>query len=284
MKKRIIILISVLSMLILVVIYIKINANKDNIETAKICTNAFELSKQYTKMEFPDTLATYSTTYNISNYNRANNIVISANKINNIILMPGEEFSYNQILGERTEKAGYKPAPAYVEGNLVNEYGGGICQTSSTLYNAALLSNLEITSRTSHCYPAPYVPISRDATVSWGTIDFKFKNNRENPIKIKSTADNGMIKIEIIGIKQDYDYEVEIQSYIASIIELETQYKDDPNLEEGKEKVTQNGSNGCVGVAYKILKKNGNVVSKILLSQDTYSSKPKIINRGTKKV
>ena len=130
---------------------------------------------------FPDRLATYSTTYNASNYNRSTNLRLSASKINGVILMPGEEFSYNKTLGQRTAAAGYKPAGAYVGGKVVNEYGGGICQTSSTLYNTVLLANLEVTSRTNHCYVSSYVPISRDATVSWGTLDFKFKNNRKNP-------------------------------------------------------------------------------------------------------
>lgn len=233
---------------------------------------------------FPDKLASYSTTYNAGDYNRSNNVELSARKINGVVLMPGEEFSYNKTLGKRTPEAGYKPAPAYVGGKTVNEYGGGICQTSSTLYNVVLLSNLEVTSRTNHCYPASYVPISRDATVSWGTLDFKFKNNRKYPIKIKSTAGGGTVKIDILGVKQEDDYEVEIQSYVSSTIGFKTQYEDNPNLEEGKEKVIQSGSNGCVGVAYKILKKNGNVISKTLLSKDTYSTKTKIVSRGTKKV
>lgn len=233
---------------------------------------------------FPDRLATYSTTYDSSNSNRTTNLRLSAAKINGVVLMPGEEFSYNKTLGQRTAAAGYKPAAAYVAGKVVNEYGGGICQTSSTLYNTVLLANLEVTSRTNHCYVSSYVPVSRDATVSWGTLDFKFKNNRKNPIKIRSYASNGVVKVDILGVKQDDDYEVELNSRVTSTIKYSTQYEESSSMEEGKEKVTQNGSNGCIGEAYKILKKDGKVVSKTLISRDTYRAKPQIIIKGTKKV
>lgn len=233
---------------------------------------------------FPDRLATYSTTYDASNYNRSTNLRLSAAKINGVVLMPGQEFSYNKTLGQRTAAAGYKPAAAYVSGKVVNEYGGGICQTSSTLYNTVLLANLEVTSRTNHCYVSSYVPVSRDATVSWGTLDFKFKNNRKYPIKIRAYASNGVVKVDILGVKQDDDYEVSIESKVTSSIKYSTQYEESNTLEEGKEKVTQNGVNGCVGEAYKILKKDGKVVSRTLISRDRYSSKPQIILKGTKKI
>lgn len=233
---------------------------------------------------FPDRLATYSTTYDGSNYNRSTNLRLSAAKINGVVLMPGEEFSYNKTLGQRTAAAGYKPAAAYVSGKVVNEYGGGICQTSSTLYNTVLLANLEVTSRSNHCYVSSYVPISRDATVSWGTLDFKFKNNRKYPIKIRAYASNGVVKVDILGVKQDDDYEVVIESKAISSIKYSTQYEEDSSLEEEKEKVTQNGANGSIGEAYKVLKKNGKVVSRTLISRDRYSAKPQIIVKGTKKV
>lgn len=232
---------------------------------------------------FPDRLATYSTTYDSSNYNRTTNLRLSTAKINGVVLMPGEEFSYNKTLGKRTAAAGYKPAAAYVGGKVVNEYGGGICQTSSTLYNTVLLANLEVTSRTNHCYVSSYVPVSRDATVSWGTLDFKFKNNRKYPIKIRAYCNNGVVKVDILGVKQDDDYEVVIESKVTTSIKYSTQYEEDGSLENGKEKVIQNGVNGCVGEAYKVLKKNGKIISRTLISRDTYSSKPKIVVKGTKK-
>lgn len=232
---------------------------------------------------FPNRLATYSTKYSTADVNRTTNIKISVNKINGVVLLPGEEFSYNKVLGPRTPQAGYKLGAAYIGGKVVSDYGGGVCQTSSTLYNAVLLSNLEITSRTSHYFAAAYVPVSRDATVYWPNLDFKFKNNRKYPIKIKAYTSNGVIKVEIFGTAEGSDYEVELQSYVTSYIPYNTEYKDDNTLPEGKEVVEQAGTNGIRSEAYKILKKDGKVISKTLLSRDTYSTKARIIRRGTKK-
>lgn len=232
---------------------------------------------------FPNRLATYSTKYSTADVNRTTNIKISVNKINGVVLLPGEEFSYNKVLGPRTPQAGYKLGAAYIGGKVVSDYGGGVCQTSSTLYNAVLLSNLEITSRTSHYFAAAYVPVSRDATVYWPSLDFKFKNNRKYPIKIKAYTSNGVIKVEIFGTAEGSDYEVELQSYVTSYIPYNTEYKDDNTLPEGKEVVEQAGTNGIRSEAYKILKKDGKVISKTLLSRDTYSTKARIIRRGTKK-
>lgn len=232
---------------------------------------------------FPNRLATYSTKYSTADVNRTTNIKISVNKINGVVLLPGEEFSYNKVLGPRTPQAGYKLGAAYIGGKVVSDYGGGVCQTSSTLYNAVLLSNLEITSRTSHYFAAAYVPVSRDATVYWPSLDFKFKNNRKYPIKIKAYTSNGVIKVEIFGTAEGSDYEVELQSYVTSYIPYNTEYKDDNTLPEGKEVVEQAGINGIRSEAYKILKKDGKVISKTLLSRDTYSTKARIIRRGTKK-
>lgn len=115
---------------------------------------------------FPDQLSTYTTRYNAGNYNRSNNLELAAKAINGTILMPGETFSYNQTVGERTISAGYKAAGAYAGGKVVQDVGGGICQISSTLYNAVLLANLEVTDRSNHCFETSYVAAGRDATVN----------------------------------------------------------------------------------------------------------------------
>ena len=197
--------------------------------------------------------------------------------------MPGETFSYNQTVGERTIAEGYKEAGAYAGGRVVQDVGGGICQTSSTLYNAALLANLEIVDRSNHQFLTSYVPAGRDATVSWGGIDFKFKNNRTYPIKIEASAKNGVCTMSIVGIKEEKEYEVVIQPVVLSYIPYTTKYENDSTLEEGKEVVEQAGYTGCTSETYRILKLNGNVVSKTLLSKDAYDPMTKIIKRGTKK-
>ena len=233
---------------------------------------------------FPDKIASYTTKYDPTNKNRSNNISISAEKIDGTIIMPGETFSYNQTVGERTIAAGYKEAGAYAGGRVVQDVGGGICQTSSTLYNAVLLANLEIVDRSNHQFLTSYVAASRDATVSWGSIDFQFKNTRSYPIKIEASAKNGVCEMSIYGIKEETEYEVVIQSVVLSYIPYTTKYENDDTLEEGKEIVEQSGYTGCTSEAYRILKLNGEVVSKTLLSKDTYDPMTRIIKRGTKVV
>lgn len=235
------------------------------------------------KEAFPDLIATYTTRYDVSNYNRSNNLTIATKKINGTIIMPGEIFSYNKVVGERTIEAGYKEAGAYAGGGVVQSVGGGICQISSTIYNTALLANLEIVDRSNHQFQTSYVPVSRDATVSWGYLDLKFKNTRSYPIKIEASAKNGIAKVSFYGIKEKTEYEVVIQSKVLSYIPYTVKYIEDSTLEQGKEVVKQSGYNGCKSEAYRILKLNGKVISKTLLSRDTYDPMQRIVRKGTKK-
>lgn len=231
---------------------------------------------------FPNILGTFTTRYDASNKNRSNNITLASEKINGTVILPGETFSYNQIVGKRTIDAGYKEAGAYAGGKVIQEVGGGICQVSSTLYNAVLYANLEIVDRSNHYFQTSYVDAGRDATVSWGTVDFKFKNNREYPIKIDAVSKNGVTKISIKGIKEEKEYEVVIQSEITSIIQKSVKYEEDPLLDSSVEQVEQEGHNGCTSKTYKILKFNGAIVSTELISTDYYHSLEKIIKKGTK--
>ena len=231
---------------------------------------------------FPDLLSSYSTSYASSNSNRSTNIALAASKLNGKVLMPGEEFSFNDTVGQRTAAAGFKTATVYSNGQVTTDYGGGICQVSSTLYNAVLKANLDITYRTNHTFTVGYVPIGLDATVSWGSPDFKFKNSRSYPIKIVATTSNKRLNIQVYGLKEDVEYEVELVSYKTGSVPYSTVYTTDSSLAKGKTKVVQSGSNGSKSEAYKILKLNGKEVSRTLLSRDTYSPHNKIIARGTK--
>ncbi len=233
---------------------------------------------------FPNELGSYSTKFNVSNSNRNNNIKLATNKINGTIILPGETFSYNQTVGKRTIQAGFKEAGAYAGGQVVQEVGGGICQVSSTLYNAVLYANLEIVERSNHHFETSYVAASRDATVSWGTLDFKFKNNRKYPIKVVATCKNGVVSVGIYGIKEEVEYEVIIQSKKISTVYRETKYENDNSIESGKEVVVQNGHEGCISEAYKIVRLNGETISSTLLSRDKYYALDRIIKIGTKEV
>lgn len=233
---------------------------------------------------FPDLLATYSTNFSARNVSRTTNIKLASAKINGTVLMPGNTFSYNKTVGKRTAAAGFKEAAVYSGGEVTTGIGGGICQVSSTLYNSVLLSNLSIVERYNHGFNPGYVPAGRDATVSWGGPDFKFKNTRKYPVKIVSSVSRGTITVKIFGLKEENEYDVEIQSYITGYIQYKTINKNDANLNVGQTKVIESGSNGCKSVCYRILKQNGQVVSKKLLSSDTYNPHNRIVAVGTKAV
>lgn len=196
---------------------------------------------------FPDLLSSFSTKYSVRATSRTTNLKLAASKINGTVLMPGETFSYNKVVGARTIAAGYKEAPIYVSGEVVDGLGGGICQITSTLYNAVVYANLDIVERTNHQFVPSYVTASRDATVVYGSLDFKFKNNRNYPIKINCSVSGGIANFQIFGLRQNDDYDVEISSY-----------------ETGRT------ATAIYSEAYKILKKDGKVVNKQLLSKDTY--------------
>ena len=223
---------------------------------------------------FPDSLADFSTTFSSSNYNRSTNIRLASEKIDGVVLMPGETFSYNSTVGKRTAEAGFKEAGVYVNGEVSTDYGGGICQVSSTLYNAVLLANLEIVERHNHYFQTGYVKPGTDATVSWGTLDFQFKNNRTYPIKLVCSGTGGKVYCEIRGLRQDPEYEVEITSSIIQTINYPTVYQ---KSSSPAGTVLQKGSNGCKSVAYRILKLNGEIISKTLLSTDTYNPHKKVV-------
>mgnify|MGYP004498002163 FL=1 len=235
------------------------------------------------KEAFPQILGTFSTTYNTSNQNRITNLKLASEKIDGTIILPGETFSYNKVVGERTIAKGYKEAAVYAGGKVVDGIGGGICQLSSTLYNSVLYANLEITSRSNHRFLTSYVTAGRDATVSWGTIDFCFKNTRSYPIKITSEVKNGVVTTSIYGIKEEKEYEVVIESKVIEVIPYSTKYVKDSTLKEDEEEIAQYGANGAKSETYKIVKYNGIVVSREQISSDIYSPLERIVKRGTKK-
>ena len=175
---------------------------------------------------FPDLLSTYTTKYSTSARDRTTNLMLAANKINGTVLMPGEEFSYNKVVGERTIAAGYREAPIYVSGQVVDGVGGGICQITTTLYNAVVYANLEIVERSNHQFVPSYARASRDATVVYGAIDFKFKNNRDYPIKLVCSVANGNATFQIFGLKSNNDYEVQMGKWLVRICFLEILIKD----------------------------------------------------------
>lgn len=229
---------------------------------------------------FPYKISEFPTRYDATNTNRSQNLSLATGKINGTVLMPGETFSFNQVVGKRTIDAGYKDAKIYENGKVVDGLAGGICQVSSTLYNAVLLANLEIVERTNHSFTTSYVKAGRDATVVYGVKDFQFKNNRNYPIKIEGSVGSGILTFKIHGIKEETEYEVKIVPYTTGTIPYTTQTITDASLQPGETVVEQSGHAGCKVTTYKQLWLNGTMVSNELLSNDTYNAMQTIIRVG----
>lgn len=163
------------------------------------------------EVPFRDVLG-HCETRHTNDENRNTNLRLVCETLDGYILNPGEEFSYNGVIGERTEERGFKPAGAYSGTRLVKDIGGGVCQGSSTLYNCVLLADLEVTERVCHGLLVNYLPIGLDAAVNWSTkTDFKFRNNFHFPIQIRAKLEGGYMKMEILGVDEK-DYYIEMRS------------------------------------------------------------------------
>ena len=230
---------------------------------------------------FPDKLATFSTRYDVSDKGRTTNLELACNKINGTVVLSGDTFSYNKVVGARTAGAGYKNAKIYEAGKVVDGIGGGICQISSTLYNAVLNANLEIVERKNHQFVTSYVEPGMDATVVYGLTDFKFKNTRQYPVRVVATAKNGIATVTIYGIKEDKEYTFKFDVKRVATIPSTTEYIDDSTLPAGTETVEQKGTNGLKTETYMTKLLNGKAISTTLVSKDTYNAMTRIIRRGT---
>lgn len=189
---------------------------------------------------YRDVLSSSSTPHT-GEYNRNTNLRLACEAINGVILYPGEEFSYNDTLGERTTDKGYLPAGSYVGGATVDTVGGGICQVSSTLYHCCLLADLEITVRDCHMFAVSYLPLGIDATINWGSYDYCFRNNTNYPIRIEAWVADGYVHVQLIGTDEK-SYYVEMENYIDEIFYYKTVYEemyaDNPEGYEDGEQIT----------------------------------------------
>jgi len=258
----------------------KITGNEERYEFDLKITKAQKTIKDLGTEAFPYVVSSFSTRYDASNTNRSTNLRIAAEKINGTVLLPGEVFSYNKTVGKRTVEEGYKDAKIYADGGVVDGLAGGICQISSTLYNAVLLANLEIVERRNHSFTTSYVAAGRDATVVWGTIDFQFKNSRTYPIKIEASVKNGIAEFKIHGMQEQQEYEINILPRTTASIPYATTYVDDPMLAPGQQVISQAGHLGYKVTTTLVKMLNGVEVSREILSNDTYQPMKAIIRRG----
>ena len=211
---------------------------------------------------------------------RRSNVKLSAASINEYVMNSGDVFSYNEVVGQRTAARGYQAAPAYVQGETVDEIGGGICQTSSTLYLACLRSNLEITERYAHRYVPAYITAGMDATVSWGGPDYKFTNNSLYPIKIVTIYENNYLTVRILGTNVD-GTSVKMTNEWLSTTPYETVYEDDPTLAPGTEQVKTTPYTGYKYRTYRnVYDADGKLISSSYEATSDYKARNKVVLRG----
>ncbi|MDR2670693.1 MAG: VanW family protein, partial [Oscillospiraceae bacterium] len=229
---------------------------------------------------FADELATFTTYLNAGNTPRVTNIRLAASMINGSILMPGDECSYNKTVGQRTTDRGFKQAGAYVQGKLVDEVGGGICQMSTTLYIAAVRANLKIVERTNHSMTVDYVPVGHDATVNWGTLDLRFQNDRDYPIKILAEQSGSSVKVTVMGTKVD-DHTVSLDQKFLSTRPFTSQTMINPDLAPGARKVTVTGHTGYTVETYRVIQDaSGQEISRTLEAKSVYNKVDQVIEVG----
>ncbi|MEN6566198.1 MAG: VanW family protein [Veillonellales bacterium] len=227
-------------------------------------------------------IALYTTQFNSSNKNRTQNIRLAAKSINNILVHSDEVVSFNNLVGLRLEKFGYQEAPVFIDGKLVPDWGGGVCQVSSTLYNAVLLADLGIVERTSHYSPPGYVPLGQDATVADNLLDFKFKNTTSHNIYISSEVSGNQLIVYIFGKERSNSSDIRIEATDKKILEPNTIIKQDPNLELGKEVVEVEGQKGFQITTYRVKYVNGAEISRDYLATDEFKPEDRVVRVGTK--
>ena len=209
---------------------------------------------------------------------RINNVKLSAATINGYVMNAGDVFSYNEAVGQRTAANGYQAAPAYIRGETVDEIGGGICQTSSTLYYACLLAQVEIVERYPHRYVPAYIPWGMDATVSWGGPDYKFANNTVYPIRIVTEYAKGYLTVKILGTKT-LDTTVKMTNEVVSTTPWVTVYEVDETLAPGTPDTQKTSPyTGYKVLAYRNLyDKDGKLISSTLESTNNYKVRNQVI-------
>lgn len=257
---------------------------KDGVYSQRITVTKIQPSLSGEDLEDIDNLlATYTTKLSDTSKGRVENIKIACDRTNDIILMPGEEFSYNKLTGYRTEKNGFKNAKVISNGQSIEGVGGGVCQVSTTLFNTVLYSGLDIVERRNHSVPSKYVDKGRDATVTDTGVDFVFKNNFKNPVYIRSYYHGEKVTCQIFGAKNDIK-NIKIETEINSKQGFETKRVNDNSLALGKEEVLQKGRNTYMVSTYRVYyDDNGKEIEKKKACVSYYPGREKIISIGTSK-
>lgn len=242
-----------------------------------------EITSEYLD-QIQDRLGTYHTDYSSSSASRKTNISIAAERLDGTILAPGEQLSVSEAIGSRTAENGYELAPQYVDGTSQDSYGGGVCQVSTTLYNAVIRAELQVDERHPHSMVVHYVPYSSDAAIAEGSKDFKFTNNTDYPIYIAADADGETLYFSVYGKEtRAENREVKFVSETISETMPEDEIKEDPDLAEGETRTEGSRHPKVVSTLTKEVYVDGELESSEVINSDTYAGTHRTIYKGTKK-
>lgn len=244
-------------------------------------TVAPEISASRAKEKYK-TISSF-TTNTTANQNRNTNVRLAAEAINGTVIKPGQEFSFNGTVGQRTEAKGYKGAAAYNNGEVVQEIGGGVCQVSTTLYNAVFKAGLKISSRRSHTFEPSYVTPGRDATVSWDQPDFKFINNSSTAIGLRASYADQKMTVSVYGIpilEDGITWDLESKK-VEDLGTPNPTYEEDQTLQPGAEVTKSKGSAGSRWETYKVVYKDGKEISRELDHKTTYKGHTPVVRRNS---
>jgi len=249
------------------------------IEIPILTIKPFYTKEKLQQMNIKYEIASFSTKFNLNQIERSNNLKLASERLNGTIIAPMEIFSFNETVGERTKERGYLAAPIYFNNEISQSTGGGVCQISTTLYNLVLLTDLEVVERHHHSMPVGYVPPGRDATVSYDSLDLKFKNNTGNYLVLFAEVKNNSIIMKFYSSER-MKKKVDIISEIITTTPPSKILKDDYNLEMGKMRIEE-GRPGCKVKVWKIINNNGKIEKK-LISTDIYKPLNTIVYVGKK--
>jgi vancomycin resistance protein YoaR len=223
--------------------------------------------------------AVVSTHFSERERNRSHNIRKAAESINGIVLLSGDEFSYNKVVGPRTLKEGFRRAPVIVKGELVPGDGGGVCQVSTTVYIAALQAGLQILQRSHHAFPIHYAPPGLDATVVYGAIDLRFRNNTPSPIALVAEAKSGRMTVRVLG-SSVYKRKVTIQRITHAVVPAPVKTFPTHHLPAGMRKVTDKGQRGWRVSVYRLIEEPGKPPVREKVTTDYYRPQARIVLVG----
>lgn len=247
-----------------------------NVQTIEPSVRKEDIASEYGMIAYAVTNASSSSS------NRLSNIRLALQLINGTRLAPGETFSFNDTVGKRTTERGFKLATAYSSGEITEDVGGGICQVSTTLFNAVVKADMQIDERHNHSLTVAYVDKGKDAAVNWKSQDLKFTNTSEDDVYLVCVlTDDKRVRIGVFGKLLPNGETIEIEAQTTGTIDYDTVYQPSLSLAPGTTNVTQKGKNGYTAVAYKVRKDaNGNTISRELLCKSSYKATNQVIEYG----